>query len=253
MSRVLLIEDDPAVRKGVTLALRRRGHEIEVAGSGETGLLALDRFRPDLVLLDLMLPGMSGLEACRRIRETRQLPIIILSARGDDVDLVVGLEAGADDYIVKPASGEVIEARMKAVLRRVVPQDPAAGSGPHGRDGLPHVETHGGLTVDRNALLVAKDGGELVLAPSELKLLLFLSAAPGQVFSRQHLLEQVWEHSFYGDARLVDACVMRLRGKIEDDPRKPVYVQTVRGFGYRFGPVPAGPDSDGPGPAGGGA
>ncbi|MFJ2769293.1 response regulator [Streptomyces sp. NPDC087300] len=244
MSRVLLIEDDPAVQKGVTLALRRRGHEIEVAGSGETGLLALDRFRPDLVLLDLMLPGMSGLEACRRIRETRQLPIIILSARGDDIDLVVGLEAGADDYIVKPASGEVIEARMKAVLRRVVPQDPAAGppgqGGPEGRDGSPHVETHGALTVDRNALLVAKDGRELLLAPSELKLLLFLSTAPGQVFSRQHLLEQVWEHSFYGDARLVDACVMRLRGKIEDDPRRPVYVQTVRGFGYRFGPVPAG-------------
>ncbi|MFF1377599.1 response regulator [Streptomyces sp. NPDC058308] len=236
MPRVLLIEDDPAVQKGVSLALRRRGHELEVAASGETGLLTLERFRPDLVLLDLMLPGMSGLEVCRRIRETRQLPIIILSARGDDIDLVVGLEAGADDYIVKPASGEVIEARMKAVLRRVVPQDPATGPGQAGQGAL---ELHGDLAVDRSALLVSKDGRELTLAPSELKLLLFLSAAPGQVFSRQHLLEQVWEHSFYGDARLVDACVMRLRGKVEDDPRRPVYIQTVRGFGYRFGPVPA--------------
>ncbi|MER8045913.1 response regulator transcription factor [Streptomyces sp. NPDC094032] len=239
MTRVLLIEDDPAVRKGVTLALRRRGHEIETAASGETGLLALERSQPDLVLLDLMLPGMSGLEVCRRIRESRQIPIIILSARGDDIDMVVGLEAGADDYIVKPASGEVLEARMRAVLRRVVPQTPPGEpEGPSGAGtGGGGPEIHGALTVDRAALLVAKNGTELVLAPSELKLLLFLSATPGQVFSRQQLLEQVWEHSFYGDARLVDACVMRLRGKVEDDPRRPVYVQTVRGFGYRFGPL----------------
>ncbi|MFH8609879.1 response regulator [Streptomyces sp. NPDC018029] len=242
MPRVLLIEDDPAVQKGVTLALRRRGHELEVAASGETGLLTLERFRPDLVLLDLMLPGISGLEVCRRIRETRQLPIIILSARGDDIDLVVGLEAGADDYIVKPASGEVIEARMKAVLRRVVPQDPAADpprAGQNAYAGPVTPERHGDLSLDRSALLVSKNGQEVPLAPSELKLLLFLAAAPGQVFSRQLLLEQVWEHSFYGDARLVDACVMRLRGKVEDDPRHPVYIQTVRGFGYRFGPVPS--------------
>ncbi|MEU8761328.1 response regulator transcription factor [Streptomyces sp. NPDC048659] len=240
MTRVLLIEDDPAVRKGVTLALRRRGHEIETAASGETGLLALERAQPELVLLDLMLPGMSGLEVCRRIRETRQIPIIILSARGDDIDMVVGLEAGADDYVVKPASGEVLEARMRAVLRRVVAQPPGGPDGtPAGSGGGPAggPETHGALTVDRAALLVAKDGADLVLAPSELKLLLFLSATPGQVFSRQQLLEQVWEHSFYGDARLVDACVMRLRAKVEDDPRHPVYVQTVRGFGYRFGPL----------------
>ncbi|CAM3620701.1 response regulator [Streptomyces albus] len=231
MTKVLLIEDDPAVRRGVTLALRRRGHEVEEVASGEDGLASLEDFRPDLVLLDLMLPGMSGLEVCRRIRAVRQLPIIILSARGDDLDMVMGLETGADDYIVKPASGEVLEARMRAVLRRLAPQP----SGPPGPDG-PR-ETHGRLVLDRQALQVFKEGTELLLAPSELKLLLFLSAAPGQVFSRQQLLEQVWEHSYYGDARLVDACVMRLRAKIEDDPRRPVYVQTVRGFGYRFGPL----------------
>ncbi|MFD9789346.1 response regulator [Streptomyces sp. NPDC059070] len=233
MARVLLVEDDPAVQRGVTLALRRRGHEVEVAASGETGLLALERHRPDLVLLDLMLPQMSGLEVCRRIRESKQVPIIILSARGDEIDMVVGLEAGADDYIIKPAGGELIEARMKAVLRRVAPTqgtgDPTrAPAGP---------ERHGALGVDRTTLMVTKQGTELALAPSELKLLLFLTAAPGQVYSRQQLLEQVWEHSFYGDVRLVDACVMRLRAKIEDDPRSPVYVQTVRGFGYRFGPL----------------
>lgn len=233
MARVLLIEDDLAVQKGVTLALRRRGHEVEVAASGETGLLALERHRPDLVLLDLMLPGMSGLEVCRRIRESKQVPIIILSARGDDIDMVVGLEAGADDYIVKPAGAEVLEARIKAVLRRVAPAQNGGGAPPAPAGG----ETYCSLTVDRTALIVSKNGTELALAPSELKLLLFLSATPAQVYSRQQLLEQVWEHSFYGDVRLVDACVMRLRAKIEDDPRAPVYVQTVRGFGYRFGPV----------------
>ncbi|MFK8846250.1 response regulator [Streptomyces sp. Ac-502] len=242
MTRVLLIEDDPAVRKGVHLALRRRGHEVETAASGETGLLALDRFRPELVLLDLMLPGMSGLEVCRRIRETQQIPIIILSARGDDIDMVVGLEAGADDYVVKPAGGEVLQARMRAVLRRVAGEGrgdgaPQADSVAAASPPRASVTTYGALTIDRAALLVAKNGHALVLAPSELKLLLFLSDAPGQVFSRQQLLEQVWEHSFYGDVRLVDACVMRLRAKIEDDSRAPTYVQTVRGFGYRFGPL----------------
>ncbi|WP_030559487.1 response regulator transcription factor [Streptomyces aureocirculatus] len=232
MARVLLVEDDPAVQRGVTLALRRRGHEVEVAASGESGLLALERYRPDLVLLDLMLPRMSGLEVCRRIRESKQVPIIILSARGDEIDMVVGLEAGADDYIIKPASGQLIDARIKAVLRRVAP----AQGGPSA-PAATGTEQHGDLTVDRTSLVVSRHGTELPLAPSELKLLLFMTATPHQVYSRQQLLEQVWEHSFYGDVRLVDACVMRLRAKIEDDPRKPVYVQTVRGFGYRFGPL----------------
>ncbi|MEX2973506.1 response regulator [Streptomyces sp. C184] len=230
MTRVLLIEDDPAVRRGVCLGLRRRGHETEAVGTGEDGLQALGPFAPDIVLLDLMLPGMSGLEVCRRIRETSQVPLVILSARGDDIDIVVGLEAGADDYVVKPASGELIEARMRAVLRRVAPAQPAA-------DARERRTTYGDLTIDGVGLQVHKDGQDLVLAPSELKLLLFLSAWPQQTFSRQQLLEQVWEHSYYGDARLVDACVMRLRSKIEDDPRSPRYVQTVRGFGYRFGPL----------------
>ncbi|WP_405438211.1 response regulator [Streptomyces anulatus] len=232
MARVLLIEDDPAVQKGVSLALGRRGHDVEIAARGETGLLALERYRPDLVLLDLMLPQMSGLEVCRRIRESKQVPIIILSARGDEIDMVVGLEAGADDYITKPASGEIIEARMKAVLRRVAPSQDA-----HGAEPPVGVEHYAGLTVDRTTLVVTKNGAELTLAPSELKLLLFLTSTPGKVHSRQQLLEQVWEYAFYGDVRLVDACVMRLRAKIENHPRRPVYVQTVRGFGYRFGPV----------------
>ncbi|MFE6667865.1 response regulator [Streptomyces sp. NPDC057697] len=226
MPRVLLIEDDPSVRQGVELGLRRRGHELRAVGSGEAGLAALGEFRPDLVLLDLMLPEMNGVQVCRRIRESSQLPIIMLTARGDDFDVVVGLEAGADDYIVKPARTEVIEARIRAVLRRL--------SGPAGRGGT---EIHGELAVDRAGLSVAKAGRRVPLAPSELKLLLHLSAAPEQVFSRQHLLEHVWEHSYHGDARLVDACVRRLRQKIEDVAGSPRYIQTVRGFGYRFGPL----------------
>ncbi|MXM68747.1 response regulator [Streptomyces sp. HUCO-GS316] len=230
MTRVLLIEDDPAVRRGVVLGLSRNGHETEAVGTGEDGLDALVAFRPDLVLLDLMLPSMSGLEVCRRIRETSRVPIVILSARGDDIDVVIGLEAGADDYVVKPAGAAVIEARMRAVLRRLAPVQAGTGAGP---------TQVGDLEIDRDALIVRKHGEELPLAPSELKLLLFLSAVPERTFSRQQLLEDIWEHSYYGDARLVDACVMRLRAKIEEDPRRPAYVQTVRGFGYRFGPLPA--------------
>ncbi|GHH31451.1 response regulator transcription factor [Streptomyces lanatus] len=227
MSRVLLIEDDPSVREGVELGLRRRGHEVRAAATGEAGLAAMPEFRPDLLLLDLMLPGMNGVQVCRQVRERSQLPIIMLTARGDDFDVVIGLEAGADDYIVKPARTEVIEARIRAVLRRL----------DDGGSGRPAIEVYGELTIDRVGLTVTKAGRPLALAPSELKLLLHLSAAPEQVFSRQQLLEHVWEHSYHADARLVDACVARLRGKIEDEVGRPRYVQTLRGFGYRFGPL----------------
>ncbi|MFC8239840.1 response regulator [Streptomyces chartreusis] len=227
MSRVLLIEDDPSVREGVELGLRRRGHEVRAAATGEAGLAAMAEFRPDLLLLDLMLPGMNGVQVCRQVRERSQLPIIMLTARGDDFDVVIGLEAGADDYIVKPARTEVIEARIRAVLRRL----------DDGGQGRAAIEVHGELTIDRVGLTVAKAGRPLALAPSELKLLLHLSAAPEQVFSRQQLLEHVWDHSYHADARLVDACVARLRGKVEDEAGSPRYVQTLRGFGYRFGPL----------------
>lgn len=158
MTRVLLIEDDPAVRRGVVLGLRRHGHETEAVGTGEDGLEALNVFKPDLVLLDLMLPGMNGLEVCRRIRETSQLPIVILSARDDDMDIVVGLEVGADDYVVKPASSALIEARMRAVLRRVAPSQADADLS----DGANEV---GALEIDRGALSVRKHGEDLPLAP----------------------------------------------------------------------------------------
>ncbi|MEU0098854.1 response regulator transcription factor [Streptomyces sp. NPDC006267] len=227
MPRLVLVEDDPSVREGVEMGLRRRGHDVLATATGEAGLEALDAFRPDLLLLDLMLPVMDGVEVCRRVRRTSQLPIIMLTARGDDVDIVVGLEAGADDYVVKPARTEVIEARVRAVLRRI--EAPAGAR--------PAVEYHGELDVDRAGHTVLKSGEPVPLAPSELKLLLFLSAAPGRVFSRQRLLEEVWDHSYHSDVRLVDACVRRLRLKIEDSSDSPRYIQTLRGFGYRFGPL----------------
>ncbi|WP_299535797.1 response regulator transcription factor [uncultured Streptomyces sp.] len=227
MPRVVLVEDDPSVRDGVEMGLRRRGHQVLATATGEDGLEALDAFRPDLLLLDLMLPEMDGVEVCRRVRRTSQLPIIMLTARGDDVDIVVGLEAGADDYVVKPARTEVIEARIRAVLRSI--EAPAGVR--------PAVEHHGDLGIDRAGHTVLRGGEPVALAPSELKLLLFLSAGPGRVFSRQQLLEEVWDHSYHSDVRLVDACVRRLRVKMEDRSESPRYIQTVRGFGYRFGPL----------------
>ncbi|MDQ0380806.1 response regulator transcription factor [Amycolatopsis thermophila] len=224
MPTVLLIEDDPAVREGLCLGLRRHGHDVQPAPDGERGLTLLAARRPDLVLLDLMLPGIDGFEVCRRIRATGPVPIIMLTARGDDIDVVGGLEAGADDYVVKPVQPRVLDARIKAVLRRGATQG-------HDR------ERHADLVIDRAACEVTKNGEPVRLTPTELRLLLELSRVPGRVFSRQQLLELVWEHDYLGDSRLVDACVQRLRAKLEDVPAAPVYVRTVRGFGYRFGPL----------------
>jgi two-component system response regulator MtrA len=224
VAAILLIEDDPLVRRGLQLALGRHGHDVRTACTGEDGLCELRASPPDLVVLDLMLPGIDGLEVCRRVRAASEVPVIMLTARGDDFDIVAGLEAGADDYVVKPAQPTVLDARIRAVLRR------AAGPG----DG---VRVHRELRIDTEALTVSLHGDPVALTPTELRLLLTLSRAPRRVFSRQQLLEEVWEHDYLGDSRLVDNCVQRLRAKIEANPAAPEYVQTVRGFGYRFGPV----------------
>ena len=224
MAQVLLIEDDPLVRRGLQLALSRHGHDVRTADTGEAGLDGFRAFAPDVVVLDLMLPGIDGFEVCRRIRATSEAPVIMLTARGDDYDVVGGLEAGADDYVVKPAQPTVLDARIRAVLRRV----PGASDG---------VRVHGDLQIDTTALTVSVRGEPVSLTPTELRLLLTLSRAPGRVFNRNQLLEEVWEQDYLGDSRLVDNCVQRLRAKVETDSASPVYVQTVRGFGYRFGPV----------------
>src|ERR1700728_608696 len=221
MATVLLVEDDPAAPHGLELALRRLGYEVRAAETGEAALRDLSDAAADVVVLDLMLPGLDGFEVCRRLRRGSTAPVIMLTARGDDFDVVGGLEAGADDYVVEP---RVLDARIRAVLRR------------QARDGSP-AETHGELMIDRGSLTVALRGREVSLTPTELRLLLVLSGSPRQVFSRQQLLDLVWEHGYLGDSRLVDACVQRLRAKIETDTSEPRYIQTVRGFGYRFGPV----------------
>ena len=234
MPRVLLIEDDEGVREGLRIALSHQGHAVDATGTGEDGLALLTTrgtAAVDVVVLDLMLPGMDGFEVCRRIRALGDLPIIMLTARGDDIDVVAGLEAGADDYMVKPARARVLEARIRAVLRRVRSDQVPSGAA------RTAVEHQGDLCIDRHALAVTKRGQPVSLAPTELRLLLELSASPGRVLSRQQLLESVWDQGYLGDSRLVDACVQRLRSKIEDDPAVPTHVQTVRGFGYRFGPL----------------
>lgn len=225
MSHVLLIEDDPALRIGLEMALRRMGHEVAACGTGEEGLWRLGAGGIEVVVLDLMLPGMDGFEVCRRIRAAGPVPLLMLTARGDDIDVVAGLEAGADDYVVKPVQPRVLSARISAVLRR---------SDPMPRE---HSEQHGDVVIDRASLVVSKSGVEMALPPTELRLLLALSATPGRVFGREELLEAVWGYDRVSEHRLVDAAVQRLRLKIEDVPGTPRYVQTVRGFGYRFGPL----------------
>jgi len=224
MATVLLVEDDPAARQGLELALRRLGYELRLAETGEAVLDGIGEAGVDVVVLDVMLPGVDGFEVCRRLRRDSDIPVIMLTARGDDFDIVGGLEAGADDYVVKPVEPRVLDARIRAVLRRMA------------RAGSP-AETYGELVIDRAALIVRRAGREVSLTPIELRLLLVLSGSPRQVFSREQLLDLVWEHDYLGDSRLVDACVQRLRAKIETDTSEPRYIQTVRGFGYRFGPV----------------
>ncbi len=221
VASILFIEDDPSARAALELALTRQGHGVTSRATGEDGLEALRARRPEIAILDVMLPGIDGIEVCRRIRRDDALPVILLTARGDDLDVVLGLEAGADDYVVKPVEPRVLDARIRAVLRRA-DQTRLDRS------------VYGGLVIDRTSLKVTKDGADLRLTPTELRLLLELTRRPGQALTRQHLLAEVWEHTYPGDSRLVDACVQRVRAKIEDEPAEPRLIETVRGFGYRF-------------------
>ena len=223
MSHVLLIEDDPGVRGGLELALRHLGHEVQSTPDGEQGLAAVAAREPDVVVLDVMLPGIDGFEVCRRLRAFTVVPIIMLTARSDDFDIVVGLEAGADDYIVKPVQPRVLEARIRAVLRRTHAESPPRP-----------VQSYADVTIDRAGLVVTKSGRVVDLTPTEMRLLLVLSDHVGQVLSRERLLQAGWDQDYLGDSRLVDACMQRLRAKIEDVPSAPVLLQTVRGFGYRM-------------------
>jgi DNA-binding response OmpR family regulator len=226
MPRVLLVEDDDALAEALSLGLGGLGHEIRLAGTGEQALDTLFGPGPaiDVVLLDVMLPGIDGFEVCRRIRASSMVPVLLLTARSDPIDVVVGLEGGADDYVIKPCEPRIIDARMKAVLRRVV-------ATPQAHEPALRV---GALTIDPAAMQVLRNGAELHLTATELRLLLEFVRHPGQVLSRQALLKQVWDYGYVGDSRIVDATVARLRAKIEDDPANPAILRTVRGLGYRL-------------------
>ena len=202
------------------LALRDHGYDVRTAATGEQALEEVDRRRPDVLLLDLMLPGIDGLEVCRRLRRQGDLPIIAVTARSDSADVVAGLEAGADDYVTKPVVASVLAARIRAVLRRV----PAHAS---------HTRV-GDLELLTDRALVLRRGEELALTKTEYRLLCELAEQPGAVKTREDLLRTVWGYDYFGDTRLLDVHVRRLRVKVEDDPANPRLIHTVRGIGYRL-------------------
>ncbi len=230
VGRILIVEDDPTVARIVARYLERDGYEVLVAEDGRSGLTLAESMAPDLVVLDVMLPEVDGLEVCRRLRATGSVPIVMLSARGQEIDRIVGLELGADDYLAKPFSPRELTARIRSVLRRSAPADTAdRTSGGGGRISA------GDVRIDLAAREVSLRGRPIELTLREFDLLAFLASHPDRVFTRQELLESVWGYSF-GDTSTVTVHVRRLREKIEADPSRPALVQTVWGVGYRFRP-----------------
>ena len=222
---ILVVDDEPTVTDVVARYLERAGYSTRVAGDGYEAIRLAGAERPDLVVLDLMLPGLGGLEVMRRLRERDRPSVILLTAKGEATDRVIGLRLGADDYVVKPFSPAELVARVDAVLRRI-------DSSPRREDPLVFDD----LEIDPVARRVTVGGDEKALTVREYDLLLFFARHPGQVFSRDHLMDSVWQYSFYSDTSTVTVHIRRLRAKIEADPARPRYVDTVWGVGYRFQP-----------------
>jgi two-component system response regulator MtrA len=220
--RLLLVEDDPRIRGALVLGLTDEGYEVVEAGSGESALRLLDDGPFDVVLLDLMLPGMDGFSVCRTVRSRGDLPIIMITARSASEDVVRGLEAGADDYVTKPVVASELAARIRALLRRARPGKPE-----------PTVIRTGDVEIHADRGIATRHGADVHLTLTELRLLTELAQAGGSVVTREQLLERVWGYDYFGDTRLLDVHVRRLRRKVEDDPSDPALVLTVRGVGYR--------------------
>jgi two-component system response regulator MtrA len=222
---VLLVEDDASIREVTALALERAGFRVTASSDGRDGLNRAHQTAFDLIVLDVMLPGLDGYEVCKEIRRTSRVPILMLTARTDTIDVVVGLESGADDYVKKPFEVAELVARARALVRR------SAAAPEETRIAV------GDLEVDPVRFSVRRAGREITLTATEFRLLLELARRPGQVFTRGILLDRVWNYDYLGDSRLVDVAVQRLRAKIEDDPTKPRLIRTVRGVGYTLDPV----------------
>jgi two-component system, OmpR family, response regulator MtrA len=222
-SRVLVVDDDPALAEMLTIVLRGEGFDTAVVGDGTRALPALRELKPDLVLLDLMLPGMNGIDVCKAIRAESGVPIVMLTAKSDTVDVVLGLESGADDYVIKPFKPKELVARVRTRLRRTE-AEPAESL------------IIGDLEIDVPGHEVLREGTPIGLTPLEFDLLVALARKPRQVFTREVLLEQVWGYRHAADTRLVNVHVQRLRSKVERDPEHPEVVLTVRGVGYKAGP-----------------
>lgn len=222
-TRILTVEDDERIRTAVKMALEDEGWVVEEADNGEDALDSFTRHPSDVVLIDIMLPGMDGFEVCRSIRRNSDVPIVMVTARADTHDVVAGLEAGADDYLTKPFAPKELSARIRALLRRARSSEP----------GVSHLK-FGDLEIVPEEGMVLRNGQEVHLTKTEFRLLVELAASPGRVFSREVLLERVWGYGYFGDGRLVDVHIRRLRMKIENDPANPRHVVTVRGLGYKL-------------------
>ena len=225
MIKILIVEDEDSVLDPLELLLSKEGFSIETARNGREGLDKFWKVSPDLVLLDIMLPEVSGTEVCRQIRAKSNVPIIMLTAKDTEVDKVVGLELGADDYIVKPYSKAELVARIKAVLRRGLSEHTSADGG---------VITAGPVTIDVDRHAVSIGGENISLPLKEFELLEFLVRNSGRVLTRTQLIDRVWGSDYFGDTKTLDVHVKRLRAKIEKDPANPTYIQTIRGLGYKF-------------------
>ena len=226
VAKILVVDDEPNIREVVSLYLRRDGHSVVTASDGEEALKFYQQTEPDLVVLDLMLPKVSGLEVCRRIQADERVPVVMLTARGEEEDRIVGLGIGADDYVVKPFSPREWAARVEAVLRRV--------NEARTRSGGEKLMVFGDLRIDTNAREVTIRGVPVTLTAREFDLLHHMASYPKRVFTRDQLMETVWGYAFAGDTSTVTVHIRRLREKIEPDPARPRYLQTVWGVGYRF-------------------